>query len=351
MFYIYNRVSTLALSQRKEMILSAIVEFYIETGQPVGSKYLVGILPISVSSATIRNEMAELSDMGYLEQPHTSAGRIPSHQGLRYYADKLLKTFAPSPSEMLRISSSIDHFEGDAKQILAQACEILSELTGAAAFFADAVINNVQLLPIGKRSVLVVFSTSAGVFKSRIAKLQTDADYDLFELFYNVCAANFIGSACSDLTRAELQTVTASLGARALDISPLLLSLFEAISESTQAEVIVKGQTRLLASSLRADAPKIIEFTTKKEPMLRLLQDHLADGPKLRIGAENGYPFLQNASLLISPYKAGETEAGAIGVITPIKTDYAHVLPLVKYVSDIVGELISGNLDADFRKD
>lgn len=347
----------MALSQRKEMILSAIVEFYIETGAPVGSKYLVTVLPITVSSATIRNEMAELSDLGYLEQPHTSAGRIPTALGIRYYADKLLKTFAPSPSEMLRVSSSIDHFEGAPKQILTQACAVLSELTGTLAvattpFFPDAVINNVQLLPMGKRSVLVVFSTSAGVFRSRIAKLQTDADYELFELFYNVCGANFIGGACASLSRADLQSVTAALGAKALDLSPLLVSLFEAVSESTQADVIVQGQARLTESPLHADAPRIIELTAKKEPMLRLLLDGAApEGARLKIGSENGYPFLREASLIISPYKAGENNAGVIALIAPVKTDYAHVLPLVKYVSDVVGELITGNLETPERKD
>ena len=343
------------LSKRKELILSSIVEFYIETGEPVGSKYLMNVLPISVSSATIRNEMAELSDMGYLEQPHTSAGRIPSHLGLRYYADRLLRTFAPSSSEMLRISSSIDHFEGDSRVILTEACEILSELTGTLAVAAtpsypDAVISNVQLLPIGKRSALVVFSTSAGTFRSRMAKLQSDADYELFELFYNVCAANIIGADSASLTRAKLQNVTLSLGARALDIAPLLVSLFEAVSENAQADVIVKGQTRLLSSSLSADAPKIIELTGKKEAMLRLLSD-ASDGPKLKIGAENGYACLREASLILCPYKAGENAGGSIAVIAPTKTDYAHVLPLVKYVSDVAGGLITGNLEADNRKD
>ena len=343
------------LSKRKEMILSSVVEFYIETGEPVGSKYLMTVLPISVSSATIRNEMAELSEMGYLEQPHTSAGRIPSHLGLRYYADRLLRTFAPSPSEMLRISSSIDHFEGDSKVILTEACEILSELTGTLALAAtpsypDAVISNVQLLPIGKRSALVVYSTSEGVFSSRIAKLQSDADYELFELFYNVCAANIIGTGIASLTRAKLQSVTLSLGARALDIAPLLVSLFEAISGSAEADVIVKGQPRLLNSPLSADAPRIIELTTKKEPMLRLLSD-AADGPKLKIGSENGYACLREASLILCPYRSGENAGGAIAVIAPTKTDYAHVLPLVKYVSDVVGALITGSLEADNRKD
>ncbi len=344
------------LSKRKEMILAAIVEFYVKTGEPVGSKYLVSVLPITVSSATIRNEMAELSEMGYLEQPYTSAGRIPSDKGLRYYTDRLLKPFSPSPTEMMRISGSIDHFEGDARVILAESCEVLSELTGTLAlattpFYPDAVINNVQLLPMSKRSALVVFSTSAGVFRSRIAKLQTETDYALYELFYNVCAANIIGNTCGAVTRAALQTVTASLGARALDISPLLVSLYEAIGESTQADVIVKGQPRLLSSSLHTDAPRIIEFTAGKDQLLKLLQENISAGPKISIGSENGYSCLRNACVIASPYKAGGHEAGAIAVIAPIKTDYARVLPLVKYVSDVAGELISGNLDTNNGKD
>ncbi|MCH5198524.1 MAG: heat-inducible transcription repressor HrcA [Oscillospiraceae bacterium] len=338
------------LSQRKELILSSIVEFYIETGQPVGSKFLVTALPFTVSSATIRNEMAELSEMGYLEQPHTSAGRIPSDRGLRYYADKLLKVYSPSQSEMLRISGGIDHFEGDAELILNETCEILSELTSSLVlattpFLPDAVINNIQLLPMGKRSALVVFSTSAGIFKSRIAKLQSDADYSLFELFYNVCAANFIGSTLSDITRASVQSVAASLGERALDLSPLIVSLFDAITDSSRSELIMKGYDKLLSSSLRVDAPGILELIGNREIAYRLLKENVSGNIKLKIGSENGFSALRNASIIICPYKAGESEAGVLAAIVPTKADYQHIVPLVKYAGDMATELISGNIN------
>jgi len=338
------------LSQRKELILSSIVEFYIETGQPVGSKFLVTALPFTVSSATIRNEMAELSEMGYLEQPHTSAGRIPSDKGMRYYADKLLKIYSPSQSEMLRISSGIDHFEGDAKVILTQCCDTLSELTGSlilatTPFIPNAVINNIQLLPMGRRSALVVFSTSAGIFKSRIAKLQSDADYSLFELFYNVCAANFIGRALGDITRAEIQSVAASLGERALDLSPLLVSLFEAITDSAVSELIMRGYEKMSASVLRADAPGILEILSKRDLADKLLRENVSGELKLKIGSENGYASFRNASIIICPYRAGETEAGVIAAVVPTKTDYQHMVPLVKYAGTLVTELISGNTD------
>lgn len=338
------------LSQRKELILSSIVEFYIETGQPVGSKFLVSALPFTVSSATIRNEMAELSEMGYLEQPHTSAGRIPSDRGLRYYADKLLKIYSPSQSEMLRMSSAIDHFEGDAELILNETGEILSELTGSLVlattpFLPDAVINNIQLLPMGKRSALVVFSTSAGIFKSRIAKLQSDADYALFELFYNVCAANFIGSTINDITRGGVQSVAASLGERVLDLAPLIVSLFDAITDSTRSELIMKGYDKLLSSSLRVDAPGILELMGNREIADKLLKENVSGNVKLKIGSENGFAALRNASIIICPYKAGGNEAGVIAAVVPTKADYQHIVPLVKYAGDMATELISGNIN------
>ncbi len=340
----------MALSQRKELILAAVVEFYIATGEPVGSKFLVTALPFTVSSATIRNEMAELSELGYLEQPHTSAGRIPSDQGLRYYVDRLLDTVNPSESEMFRILSTVDHTEGDAKRILSQLCDLTAQLTGMAAVattpFSDrAVINNVQVLPVGKKAALVLVSTTAGVLKSRIAKLSAAADYPLLELFYNVAAANFIGAPCESVNKAMLQQITVNLGERALDIAPLLVSLFDAVAQSAEADVIVRGRRNLLDSALRADAPAIIEFTSEPERLLPLLKKNRDGGLHFSIGKENGSRSLQNASVVTAGYSAGNGTAGVIGVLGPTKMDYARVIPLLRYVGDVAGRLIADNAD------
>ena len=338
------------LTGRREQILSSIVEFYIASGEPVGSKLLAEILPFQVSSATIRHEMASLSEMGYLEQPHTSAGRIPSDKGLRYYVDRLLKGFSPSQSEMFRIGSGIDRFEGDTKRLLTQSCEILSELTGTAAlattpYFANALIRSVQLVPVEKRSVLVVLTTSAGVLQSRIAQLDSEPDYELLELFYRVAAANFTGSVCAELTTPRMQTIAASLGERSLDILPLLVSLGKAVEDSANADVIVTGRARLLSQGLRAHAAEMIDLFEQPDAMLTLLKKPSSESEvRLTIGRENGYRFLDDASLITCPYRAGDTEAGVIGVLAPIKTDYAHVIPLVKYLAGTVSELITTHI-------
>ena len=343
------------LSQRKEEILSAVTEYYISTGEPVGSKLLVTVLPFSVSSATVRNEMAELSSMGYLEQPHTSAGRIPSDLGLRYYVDRLPARSALPQNETFRILSMVDHTEGDAKAVLTQLCDIASELTGMAAaattpFAPNAAINNVQVMPVGNRSALVLITTTAGVLKSRIAKLSVPADFRLMELFYNVAAANFIGAHCEDVTKAMVQSVTVKLGAQALDIAPLLVCLSEAIAESAEADVIVRGQKRLFDSPLRADAPGIIGLAADREKMLKLLRKNRTGDVRLLIGRENDEQCLQNASVVTAGYNAGENVSGVIGLIGPTKMDYARVLELLRSLASLAGELTAQPADDNAKE-
>lgn len=335
------------LSERKEMILSAVIERFLTTGEPVGSKFLVGVLPVPVSSATIRNDMAYLSDMGYLEQPHTSAGRVPSDKGYRYYIDKLLQNFSPSDSDVFRILSSIDRSEGDTVGILAQICDVLSSVTGLTAVAVtphseDAVISGTQLIPLGGKSVMVVVTTSVGVTKSRIAKLDCEIDYPLMELFYNVTAANFIGIGCSEFTTAKLQCVASSLGEKSLELMSLMVSFFEACLEASGADVIVKGHSRLLESAdLSPSALSIMDLLRDKSCAAILMNAHKDLPLQLTIGTENEFSSMRKAAVIKAPYKVSGKSVGSIGVVGPTKTDYSRVLPLVKYVSEITGNILT----------
>lgn len=345
-------VSKTELSFREESILSSIVEFYITYGEPVGSKLLVTALPFAVSSATVRNEMAYLSELGLLEQPHTSAGRIPSDAGFRYYVDKLMPRLSPSNADMFRITSSLDHTQGDPARLLSDACEVLSELTGTAAaattpYAAGAVITAVQALPIGAKTAMVVVTTSAGVLKSRVAKLPEEADYSLYELFYNVAAAHFLNTPADAVTKAKLQTVVSSLGAHALQITPLLICLYDAVSESVEADVIMRGHDLLYSQpGLRETASPILRFTDDNEAFQELLRSGKKSPVSVRIGAENGYAFMRGASVVTAGYKAGENEAGVIGVIGSSSMDYSHVIPLVEYMSEAIGALLKEDNDS-----
>ncbi len=339
------------LSERKEKILSAIIERFITTGEPVGSKFLVEVLSFPVSSATVRNEMAYLSDMGYLSQPHTSAGRIPSDKGYRYYIDKLLMNFSPSDADMFRILSSIDRTDGDTVGILTQICETLSAVTGLCAVAVtphseSSVITGTQVIPLSKKSAMVVVKTSAGVTKSRIAKLECDIDYELIELFHNVTAANFIGIEPAQFTTAKLQSTAASLGEKSLDIMPLIVSFFEAALEASDADVIVAGYEALLSSEeLTSSGLEIMQLLRSKTAAASLMEADKETAVRLQIGTENEFSCLRRAAVIKAPYSAGEFSHGSIGVIAPTKTDYSRVLPLVKYISEITGAILSETID------
>lgn len=334
------------LSSRKEQILSAIIERFISTGEPVGSKFLAAMLPMTVSPATIRNEMADLSEKGYLDQPHTSAGRVPSDKGYRYYIDKLLQNYAPSDADMFRILSRIDHSEGDANAILSQICEILAELTGCAAAVSSpdpegAVIKNAQIVPVSKKNVMVVVTTDAGTLKSRIARLDRELAYETMELFYNVISANFTGAQTGSVTTAKIQSVTASLGEKALELMPLLVSFYECVSSAAESTVTVKGQANLLnIPELRASAPEIIGLMGNAEAMQQLLRTATDAPVELSIGSENEFGCLRSATIIRAAYQAGGGQNGTVAVIGPTKSDYSRIIPLVKYISGVTGAVL-----------
>lgn len=174
------------LSERRQRILAAIVEQFIASGEPVGSKALCNLFELSISSATIRNEMAALAELGLIEQPHTSAGRVPSHLGYRYYVDHLMSCRALGVKQRHALEESMVVHSGDPEQILEQAGELLAEITNCAAVSTtpadeSAMIRKVDLLPMGGRTIMLVLVTSNGVVRSRGCRLPEPVTPELIE--------------------------------------------------------------------------------------------------------------------------------------------------------------------------
>lgn len=343
----------MALSERKEAILFAIIEHFISTGEPVGSKFLAATLPEAVSSATVRNEMAFLANEGFLDQPHTSAGRIPSDKGYRYYIDRLLRNFAPSDSDVFRIMSSVDRTEGDAGTIISQTAEALSKVTGCTVAAStpaaeNAVIKNIQLIPVTKRTAMLLLNTSAGTLKNRVTRTDSDIDYSTLELFYNATTSNFSDRPAAEITKAAIQSLTVSLGERALDLAPLLAAFYDCASASTECETIVKGQANLYGNpETGADASVIISLLEDPEKVGALLKtEHPENAVELKIGAENTFSCMRRAAVVKSAYKVGDTTAGTMAVIGPTKMDYSRIIPLLRYVCSETGKILTDTLSA-----
>ena len=205
------------ISERKLKILAAIVETYVKTGEPVGSKALCEALDCSVSSATIRNEMADLSEMGLLEQPHTSAGRIPSHAGYRLYIDKLMEQKPLSEEEQRFIDGSLSASADNPEHLLEDASQVLAELTSYAAISTtpsdeEATVRHLQFVQTGRRTAMVVLLTSSGILKNKIFRCDYDLSPDILRVFHKLLNEKIAGIPVASITPAYIQTLAASLG-------------------------------------------------------------------------------------------------------------------------------------------
>ncbi len=344
----------MSMTERKEKILAAIVEKYIQTGEPVGSKALVDSLGIPVSSATIRNDMADLIEMGYLEQPHTSAGRIPSNQGYRYYVENLMTAYDMSPSEKSIINSKLREASGEPQAVLEKANNILADLTHCAAVSttpseSEAVVKRIELVPVGTRTAMVVMLTTTGILKTKVCRTDSEITIDIAENFYNIVKAYFIGKPASLITIAKIQTLALSLGEKALTMTPLLVALCDLAKRSERTELLLEGQSNLLGhKELETNAFELMEFLRRAEPLNRIFsqrKSEKANEPSVLIGKENLFRELQNSTMIFSKYSIGGHESGTLGIIGPTRVDYARLIPSIKYLTDVVGIILSDNME------
>lgn len=341
------------LSERQNRILAAIVERYIQTGEPVGSKNLLDSLGFSVSSATVRNEMAELSDMGYLEQPHTSAGRIPSTDGYRYYVENLMTACEMTPTEKKLIDIKLHETTGEPHAVLERAGNIIADISGCAAVSttpadSEAVIKRIELVPIGTHTAMVVMLTSFGILKTRVIRSDSEITLDTAETFYNIVKANFIGKPACDITIARIQTLAISLGDKALAMTPLLVTLCDLSRMTEKTELLLEGQTNLLNHrEYESNAFELMEFLRRSEPINRIFSQERSESSNasVLIGKENLYRELQNSTVIFSRYSIGGRQSGGLGVVGPTRIDYARLIPSIKYISDVVGIILSDNME------
>lgn len=338
------------LSRRKQKILAAIVELHIKSGEPVGSKVLVEKLDMPVSSATIRKEMSELSSLGLLEQPHTSAGRNPSHTGYRYYVDNLMNKHELNDAQRKRIDADISFNEGDPEKLLEKAGEVLADITNCAAVSTlpqgeSILIKRIEIVPIGTRTAMIVLLTTGGVIRSRVCRLDYELNNSLMEIFYNVTAASLVGCPVCEVSTVMLQTLVASLGVEALAMLPLLATVADLAKDAEDTDIMLEGQSNLLNHrEFSGSAQELMEFLNKAEPLNRLIAASKNE-LDVHIGKENLYRQLEKSSIILARYNVGEKEGGIIGLIGPTRIDYSRLIPSVKYLTNLVGKLLTQALE------
>lgn len=338
------------LGKRKELILAAIVEQYIKTGEPIGSKMLMSTLPITVSSATIRNEMSELAEMGLLEQPHTSAGRIPSNAGYRYYIDHLMNKYELSDEEKDSIRRELEHSAGDPERLLDKAGEMLARITGCAALATSpadstALVKRIEIVPVGTRLAMIVLMTSTGIIKNGICRTETEITPDMIDNFYQIVGETFIGKPVSDIGTVMIQTLVASLGCNALAMSPLFVVLADLSAQAISSEIHLEGEQNLLHHrELGDNIFETLQFLDEDEKLERAVSAG-KNGLNIMIGKENMYRQLENTSMIVARYNIQGHDGGAIGIIGPTRLDYAKLIPSVEYLTELVGKLLTDTFE------
>lgn len=339
------------LQERKQKILCAVVENYIASGEPIGSKALLSATGLNVSSATVRNELADLVSKGYLEQPHTSAGRVPTYKGYRYYVDNLLQ---PEPVSD-RVKAHIEHvLESGAdapEKILQNTGKVLSELSGMAAVTttpsgSQARVHKIRFVITGRHTGMAVLITSNGMVKSRLFRCDFVLTPELISMFDKVLNDSFVGMPLKDINQAFLQTVAASFGELSLFMPDVLLAILDAAQQAMQTMVTVSGSTNLLflPSYDLLCARNVLKFLSDSANVSSLLNEN-QKGTKVYLGKESGYYELYDSAVITTRYDIGSVAAGAVALIGPVRTNYKTLISQLEYASSYASKLIGELLE------
>ena len=335
------------LTDRKKKILRAIVDNYIKTAEPVGSKVLSAIPGMDCSSATIRNEMADLTQMGYLEQPHTSAGRIPSPAGYRLYVDELMQDYRLSVDETQSLGQAMELKIQEADRVISQVSKLVSQMTNlpAVAMTASAgapTVRQFELLSAGAGSFILVVMTNAEIVKNKLIKLPIAVSEQDLKLLSAVLNASLTDLPAEGFTPELLARVTRSAGAAASLVPVVVDYVTHVLKELQHSEVYVTGQMKLLGQPEYRDVEKAQEvLSTLDSETLSNLPATLEGSAKTKIlvGPENIAKELKDTSVVMTRFDIGEGMQGLIGVVGPTRMDYAQITARLSYFAENLGRM------------
>ncbi len=360
------------LSDRKKQILKSVIDAYIDSGEPVGSKYLTASTNISLSSATIRNEMSELEEMGYLDKPHTSAGRVPSSMAYRLYVDELMESYRLTIEELNVINELMKFKSGELDKIISRAGKIMSDLTGCVTLAVTesqsaGKIRRFDTVPVDASSFLLVIITSDG--EARSEHIKTESYISDISLSSLKCALNdnLTGLTLDEITMPIIMKAELEAGELSSLINPIIRLAFSCAENDSEGNVKISGISNLLAYPEFSDVEKlksIMDVFDKKKGYIRnLLTDsaqahsesgeeseermrpfNTESGLKVYIGDESTSSALSDTSLVFCTLPMGGSEA-VIGILGPKRMDYRKVVSTLKQftrsIERAMGELPS----------
>lgn len=333
----------MTMDERKKKVLQAIIQDYIFTAEPIGSRTIARKYKLGVSPATIRNEMADLEDMGYIEQPHTSAGRIPSQQGYRYYVDCLMKKHRLTKDEQGYITTGFREKVQDIGRVIQDTSRILSEMTNYTSIvmgpqFEQKTFRHVQLVPIEEGKALLVVVTESGFVQNRILDLPLDVTEQDLHQITQVLNAKLKGLNPDSIKLTLLNEIYSELSKHKRIFEAAVDLIQESFHLSQEDKVYLQGMLKMLNQPEFRDVNKVKTLLTLLEQdevlhnmMLENAQNET--GVTVKIGSENKYEGIQDCSMITATYHIDGKIVGSVGVLGPTRMEYAKVVSVVDFMT------------------
>jgi heat-inducible transcriptional repressor len=345
------------LNDRAQHLLRVLIESYIRDGQPVGSRSLSRESGLQLSSATIRNVMADLEELGFVASPHTSAGRIPTDKGYRFFVDSLLRVQTVDEAAAAEIRRQFENGRESSKDLIATVSQLLSSLTHLAGVVtlprsAHASITQIEFVGLSENRVLAVLVYGEREVQNRIVRLARHFSPDELKRASNYLNEQFRGRSLGEVRQEilrQLSETRAHMNQIMLDAISVAQHVFESgAAADERLEYVIKGETNLMGVGELSSVEKLkrlFEAFNEKRDFLHLLDQSLrAEGVQIFIGHESGYQILDDCSLVTAPYGSADSPdsaAGVLGVIGPTRMAYERVIPIVDMTAKLLGAALN----------
>lgn len=340
----------MTLSDRKKKILRAVVEKYVDTAEPVGSKTIASECGLSVSPATVRNDMAELESLGLLEHPHTSSGRVPTSQGYRVYVNELMTEHRLSSEDTDTINRALRNKVQQLDKVLADAGKLTSQLTNYPAYAlavasAQPTISRFDLIHVDQNTFIIVVMLNNNTVKNKLVRLPITVSAETLIKLSTIFNASFTGIPEENMTAALISATERAAGDTSGLVAVIAAFAIEILMSAKSRETFITGASHLFEHPEFRDvdkAHKVLSYLSDDLELLKLPAPETAGGAKITIGPENLAEELKDSSVVVAKYDAGDNMQGIIGVVGPTRMDYSKVAARLSYIANGLSWLLAG---------
>lgn len=336
------------LNERKIKILQAIIDDYIETAEPVGSRTIAKKYDLGISSATIRNEMSDLEELGFIIQPHLSSGRIPSDKGYRLYVDELMQCKELEEYKIKILEDIIENGINKIDHLMKETAKAVAMLTNYTTITSKPSVNktklkHIQLIPLDDNSIILVSVTDTNIIQHYVLNIMKVPDENMLMNLSSILNQHLVGLTLEEITLPLIQCLKQQMGNYNEILNPILDCIADAVQKADDTEVSLSGRKNILEYpefNNILKAKNLFQTLEEKEILNEIVNKEGLGKIQISIGDENGITEIKECSIIKTTYKIGNKELGTIGIIGPTRMDYAQAVSILLYISKNIDDVL-----------